>query len=92
MDFFTNHFRCELEVSESISLELDCGSLVRTKAIWLEEGKRILLEFEGTSAAFEELWDRLRGQNDKIISATMYDWDALDQHPGVRILFTRGDK
>lgn len=91
MDFYDFHFRCELEVSEKISLEFDCGKLKRTKAIWLEEGKRALLEFQESAlpGVFEELWDRLAAQSEKIISATMYDWDALDQHPGVRKVFKR---
>ena len=89
MDFYDFHFRCELEVSGSISLDLDLGKLKRTKAIWLEEGKRALLEFQDSAlpGVFEELWDRLTAQSEKIISAAMYDWDALDQHPGVRFLF-----
>jgi hypothetical protein len=94
-----DHFRCEIlfrqvpnEHSENIIL--DTSPLRQTKCQWLVEGKVLLLEFQGKRIPyiFEKLWDKIAAQSDNIISATIYKWDVLDQHPGTRTVFSRSIK
>ena len=72
---------------------LDTSPLRQTKCQWLVEGKVLLLEFQGKRIPyiFEKLWDKIAAQYDNIISATIYKWDVLDQHPGMRTVFSRGN-
>ena len=72
---------------------LDTSPLRQTKCQWLVEGKVLLLEFQGKRIPyiFEKLWDKIAEQYDNIISATIYKWDVLDQHPGTRTVFSRSN-
>jgi hypothetical protein len=91
MDFLEFHFRCELTLSSSVGVEsFDVSGFVLIRTYSSMEGKRICLEFlgEATEERFQELW-KLLCKREEVISATMYDWDALDQHPGERRIFNR---
>lgn len=89
-----HHFRCEILFNEnSEDVILDISPLRQTKSQWLLEGKLLLLEIQEKRLPhiFEKFWDKIVAQCDKIISATIYHWDVLDQHPGARTVFTRGN-
>jgi hypothetical protein len=91
MDFLQSHFRCELCVSAPIQVSaLDLSGYVVIRSSWSTEGKRLMLEFEGeaTEEIFQALWKRV-SEKEEVTSAVMYDWDALDQHPGERKIFKR---
>lgn len=91
MDFWIDHFRCEVTFESTGTTSLDTTPLRRKKATWILEGKVLLLEFQEKIElnTFQDLWEKLIAQCEGITSAAMYDWDAVDQHPGARILFKR---
>jgi hypothetical protein len=90
-----DHFRCEIIFNNPPeNITLDTSPLRQTKCQWLDEGRVLLLEFQDKHMPyiFEKLWGKIAAQCDKIISATIYHWDVLDQHPGVRTVFSRSIK
>ena len=83
-----HYFRCEVVVDD-IDLVLDLSPLQKTKSVWIIEKKVLLLEYKEKvlPETFQNLWEKITVQSDKILSATMYEWDPLDQHPGHKTEF-----
>lgn len=89
----TAHFRCDIRCNVRIDpKDLDLSELILSKDTWHSDMTLTLLfEGEGTYKVYRELWERVKG-NEQILSATMYSWDTLDQHPGEQFKFFKASK